>query len=76
MRIVRYIAFVIAALWIFSILWAVDYCVMHGCSGPNGNNIDGFLPAFALAPVGVPSLIMEPFDSAPNHPSQKEQVTI
>ena len=61
MRILRYIAFVIAALWIFSILWAADYCLMHGCSGPNGNNIDGFLLAFALAPIGLPSLIWSLF---------------
>lgn len=54
---VRYIAFVIAAVWVFSILWAADYCFTHGCSGANGNNIDGFLPAFALAPIGVPALI-------------------
>jgi hypothetical protein len=57
MRIVRAIAFVIAAVWILSILWAADYCVVHGCSGPNGNNIDGFLPAAALAPIGAPAFI-------------------
>ena len=57
MRIIRYFAFAIAALWIFSILWAADYCLMHGCSGPNGNNIDGFLPTLALAPIGAPALV-------------------
>lgn len=57
MRVLRYIAFVIAALWIFSILWAADYCSVNGCSGANANNIDGFLLAFALAPIGLPSLI-------------------
>jgi hypothetical protein len=57
MRILRYIAFVIAVLWIFSILLAAHYCVINGCSGANGNNIDGFLPAVALAPFGAPALI-------------------
>ena len=57
MRFIRYIAFVVAALWIFSILWAAEYCAAHGCSGVNGNNIDGFLVAAALAPVGLPALI-------------------
>lgn len=57
MRILRYIAFVIAVLWIVLVLSAVEYCLVHGCSGPNGNNIDGFLAAFALAPIGVPALI-------------------
>ncbi|HLY42564.1 MAG TPA: hypothetical protein VKR52_15215 [Terracidiphilus sp.] len=61
MRIVRYIAFVVAALWIFSILWAADYCRVHGCSGVNGNNIDGFLLAAALAPIGLPALIWSVF---------------
>jgi hypothetical protein len=57
MRIVRYIAYLIAALWIASILWASEYCFLHGCSGQNGNNIDGFLLAFALAPIGAPAFI-------------------
>lgn len=57
MRVLRSIAFVIAALWVFSVLWASEYCLIHGCSGPTGNNIDGFLPAFALAPIGVPAFI-------------------
>jgi hypothetical protein len=57
MRALKFIAFAIAALWILSILWAGDYCVVHGCSGANGNNIDGFLPAFGLAPIGLPAVI-------------------
>jgi len=57
MRILRTIAYVIAGLWMFSILWAGEYCLSHGCSGPNGNNIDGFLPAVAFAPVGAPAFI-------------------
>jgi hypothetical protein len=57
MRILKYIAFVIAGVWVFSILWALQYCQIHGCSGPNGNNIDGFLPAFAFAPIGGPAFL-------------------
>ena len=57
MRILRYVAFAITALWAFTILWAANYCFVHGYSGPNGNNIDAFLPAFALAPFGAPALI-------------------
>ena len=57
MRVARFIAVVIAALWIFTILWAADYSFIHGCSGSSGNNIDGFLPAFALAPIGVPAAV-------------------
>ncbi len=57
MRILRYIAMVIAVLWIVLILWAAEYCFVHGYSGPNGNNIDGFLPAFGLAPIGAPALV-------------------
>jgi hypothetical protein len=57
MSFLRYIAFVIAVLWVLLVLSAAEYCLVHGCSGPNGNNIDGFLPAFALAPIGAPALI-------------------
>jgi hypothetical protein len=57
MRILRYVALAVAALWIFSILSAVEYCFVHGCSGPNANNIDGFLPVVALAPIGAPAFI-------------------
>jgi hypothetical protein len=57
MRVFRYIAVAIAVLWMLSTLWAADYCRIHGCSGANGNNIDGFLLAFALAPIGAPAFI-------------------
>jgi len=57
MRVLRYLAFVITAVWLFSVLFAADYCLVNGCSGASGNNIDGFLPAFGLAPIGLPAFI-------------------
>ena len=58
MRILRNIAYVVSAIWIFSILWAGEYCWAHGWSGVNGNNIDAFLPAFGLALLGLPAVIL------------------
>jgi hypothetical protein len=57
MRVLKYLAFLITAVWMFSILFAVNYCFANSCSGSSGNNIDGFLPAFGLAPIGLPSFI-------------------
>ena len=57
MRVLRYLAFVITAVWILSIVFAAGYCLVNGCSGASGNNIDGFLPAFGLAPIGLPAFI-------------------
>ena len=58
MRILRNIAYVISAVWIASILWAAEYCWAHGWTGLNGNNIDAFLPAFGLALLGIPAVIL------------------
>jgi hypothetical protein len=44
------IAYFLAVLYIFSILLPSLYCWQHGCKGPE---LDAFMPAFALTPVGA-----------------------
>jgi hypothetical protein len=43
------ISYFIAIAYILSILWPSIYCVRHGCRGPE---LDAFMPAFALIPIG------------------------
>jgi hypothetical protein len=43
------ISYFIAIAYILSILWPSIYCLRHGCRGPE---LDAFMPAFALIPIG------------------------
>jgi hypothetical protein len=43
------ISYFIAFAYILSILWPSIYCLRHGCRGPE---LDAFMPAFALIPIG------------------------
>ncbi len=44
------ISYFVAVVYILSILWPALYCLEHGCRGPE---LDAFMPAFALTPVGA-----------------------
>lgn len=56
--VMRYLAFGAAGIWLLLLIYPSGYCMEHGCSGPvGGQNIDGFIPAFAFAPIGVPALL-------------------
>jgi hypothetical protein len=44
------ISYLIAIVYILSILFAADYCFRHGCKGPE---LDAFMSAFMLTPVGA-----------------------
>ena len=44
------ISYFIAIVYILSILLPSLYCFQHGCHGPE---LDGFMPAFFLTPVGT-----------------------
>ena len=44
------ISYFIAIVYILSILLPSIYCFRHGCRGPE---LDGFMPAFMLTPVGA-----------------------
>jgi len=44
------ISYFLAVVFIFSILLPSIYCLRHGCQGPE---LDAFMPAFALTPVGA-----------------------
>jgi hypothetical protein len=44
------ISYFIAIVYIFSIVLPGIYCLQHGCRGPE---LDAFMPAFALTPVGA-----------------------
>ncbi len=48
-RLVLIIAYIIGGLWILSLVLPASYCLQHHCSGPD---YDGFMPAFAIAPIG------------------------
>lgn len=55
---VRYLAFGAAGIWLLLLIYPSGYCLKYGCYGPvGGQNIDGFLPAFAFAPIGGPALL-------------------
>jgi hypothetical protein len=43
------ISYFIAAVYFLSILLPAIYCLRHGCNGPD---LDAFMPAFALTPIG------------------------
>ena len=45
------ILYFIAVVYIVLILWPCLYCLQHGCRGPA--ELDAFLPAFALTPLGA-----------------------
>jgi hypothetical protein len=45
------ISYVIATVYIVSILLPSYYCFSHGCKGPG--ELDAFLPAFGLTPPGA-----------------------
>jgi hypothetical protein len=44
------ISYFVAIVYILSILWPALYCFQHGCRGPE---LDAFMPAFALTPIGA-----------------------
>jgi len=45
------ISYLIAAAYILSVVLPADYCLSHGCRGPG--ELDAFMPAFLLTPVGA-----------------------
>ena len=45
------ISYLIAIIYIVSIVLPSLYCLRHGCRGPG--EIDAFMPAFALTPLGA-----------------------
>jgi len=45
------VSYVIAVLYILSILMPSLYCYSHGCRGPG--ELDAFMPAFAFTPLGA-----------------------
>jgi hypothetical protein len=45
------ISYFIAIVYILLIAWPSIYCLQHGCKGPG--ELDAFLPAFGLTPVGA-----------------------
>lgn len=45
------ISYVIAVVYIFSILLPAFYCWSQGCRGPG--ELDAFMPAFLLTPLGA-----------------------
>ena len=54
----RYWAFGAAGIWLLLLVYPSGYCLENGCSGPvGGQNIDGFIPAFAFTPIGAPALL-------------------
>jgi hypothetical protein len=44
------ISYIITSVYILSILMPALYCFSHGCRGPE---IDAFMPAFLLTPIGA-----------------------
>jgi hypothetical protein len=44
------ISYFVSALYIFLLLSPALYCLQHGCRGPE---LDGFMPAFLLTPLGA-----------------------
>jgi hypothetical protein len=44
------VSYFIASVYILSILLPSVYCLRHGCRGPE---LDAFMPAFMLTPVGA-----------------------
>jgi|SRR5277367_4496843 len=44
------ISYFIASVYFLSILLPSIYCLRHGCHGPD---LDAFMPAFMLTPVGA-----------------------
>lgn len=44
------ISYFIAGVYVFCILDPAFYCWQHGCHGPE---LDGFMPAFFLTPIGA-----------------------
>jgi nitric oxide reductase large subunit len=44
------VSYVITTCYIFSILMPSFYCLSHGCKG---SEIDAFMPAFLLTPIGA-----------------------
>ncbi|MGA8491522.1 MAG: hypothetical protein WB711_13935 [Terriglobales bacterium] len=44
------IAYFIAIVYVLLILLPSIYCLQHGCRGPE---LDGFMPAFMLTPLGT-----------------------
>ena len=45
------ISYFIAIVYVLLIVLPADYCLQHGCRGPA--ELDAFLPAFGLTPMGV-----------------------
>ena len=50
LRIGLTICYIIAIAYILSVLLPAEYCLSHGCHGPE---LDGFMPAFMLTPIGA-----------------------
>jgi hypothetical protein len=55
------IAYFIAIVYILLILLPSVYCLRHGCKGPA--ELDAFMPAFMLGPVGTISTAFTLFHS-------------
>jgi hypothetical protein len=49
-RIALTVAYLVAIVYILSIVLPAEYCLSHGCRGPE---LDGFMPAFLLSPLGA-----------------------
>lgn len=45
------ISYLIATVYVLSIILPADYCLQHGCRG--GGDGDAFMPAFFLTPMGA-----------------------
>ena len=44
------ISYFVSIVYISMIIFPADYCLRHGCRGPEG---DAFMPAFFLTPFGA-----------------------
>lgn len=45
------VSYLVAIVYILSILLPAVYCLRHGCKGPG--ELDAFMPAFMLTPFGA-----------------------
>jgi hypothetical protein len=50
-KLVLAVSYILAFVFILSILLPAFYCLSHGCKGPG--ELDAFMPAFAFAPLGA-----------------------
>ena len=57
------ISYFIAIVYILSIVLPSIYCFQHGCKGPE---LDGFMPAFALTPLGAVATAFSLYNAVQN----------